>query len=352
MLPSVRPAPAKFPAVRLLTAIAAGRRPARRGLRRRRRRGRQSAGQWRRGRRAVRRGSRARPLARALGLPAGEGPQPRADLVEADGAVNIGPGHVGVHARARTAWPSGCSTTGAASSTARSAVYLARTPNGRARGPFPAPADPLVVEPPFRSRGAAEPGGDIAAIYDARVKLPSPGRWYVLAVTNADGRAVRRAVPDPGERAREHPRRGGARAAGEDRHAGLGRRRHRVDRHPRAAERHARAELRRGGRQEAGGAAVRHAAAVPDARVRARWWTSPSSCGAATATGWPSSTRRSTTTTWWRRACGRRCRPSACAPSRGCSRSTAKGKVAARLEGSFGTEAFEEAVKAALPASR
>lgn len=69
-----------------------------------------------------------------------------------------------------------------------SAVYLARTPTGRARGPFLAPADPLVVEPPFRSRGAAEPGGDIAAIYDARVKLPSPGRWFVLAVTNVDGR--------------------------------------------------------------------------------------------------------------------------------------------------------------------
>ena len=69
----------------------------------------------------------------------------------------------------------------------RSAVYLARTPTGPVRGPFLAPADPLVVEPPFRSRGAATPGGDIAAIYDARVNLPSPGRWYVLAVTNVDG---------------------------------------------------------------------------------------------------------------------------------------------------------------------
>jgi len=90
-----------------------------------------------------------------------------------------------------------------------SAVYLARTPNGRALGPFPAPADPLVVEPPFRSRGAAEPGGDLAAIYDARVKLPSPGRFYVLAVTNVDGRLfgapsqiqvnARENIPDVGE---------------------------------------------------------------------------------------------------------------------------------------------------------
>ncbi|HZI90441.1 MAG TPA: hypothetical protein VFD31_02300 [Thermoleophilaceae bacterium] len=91
----------------------------------------------------------------------------------------------------------------------RSAVYLARTPTGRALGPFLAPADPLVVEPPFRSRGAAEPGGDIAAIYDARVKLPSPGRWYVLAVTNVDGQLfgapsriqvnARENIPDVGE---------------------------------------------------------------------------------------------------------------------------------------------------------
>ena len=90
-----------------------------------------------------------------------------------------------------------------------SAVYLARTPKGRVLGPFLAPVDPLVVEPPFRSRGAAEPGGDLAAIYDARVKLPSPGRWYVLAVVNVDGRQfgapsqiqvnARENIPDVGE---------------------------------------------------------------------------------------------------------------------------------------------------------
>jgi hypothetical protein len=90
-----------------------------------------------------------------------------------------------------------------------SAVYVARTPTGRARGPFLAPADPLVVEPPFRSQGAAEPGGDIAAIYDARLDLPSPGRWAVLAVSEVEGRLVgapteiqvnaRESIPDVGE---------------------------------------------------------------------------------------------------------------------------------------------------------
>ncbi len=70
----------------------------------------------------------------------------------------------------------------------KTAVYLARTPNGRVLGPFPAPADPLVVEAPFRSKGAAEEGADIAAIYEAQVDLPKPGRWFVLAMTKAQGK--------------------------------------------------------------------------------------------------------------------------------------------------------------------
>ena len=93
----------------------------------------------------------------------------------------------------------------------KSAVYLARGPGQKAAGPFPAPADPLVVEAPFRSRGAAEPGHDIASIYEARVDLPRPGRWSVLAVTRSQGRLFgaatqievsrRDAIPAPGERA-------------------------------------------------------------------------------------------------------------------------------------------------------
>jgi hypothetical protein len=70
----------------------------------------------------------------------------------------------------------------------KTAVYLARSPDGKAIGPFPAPADPLVVEPPFRSEGAADVTTDIAAIYEARVDLPSPGKWYVLALSKAQGK--------------------------------------------------------------------------------------------------------------------------------------------------------------------
>ena len=93
----------------------------------------------------------------------------------------------------------------------KTGVYLARRPDGRAIGPFPAPADPLVVAPPFRSRGAAEAEGEIAAIYDAGVDLPRPGRWFVLAVTHSQGKlfgaasqidvAENGAIPAVGDRA-------------------------------------------------------------------------------------------------------------------------------------------------------
>ena len=92
----------------------------------------------------------------------------------------------------------------------KSAVYVARSPNSPARGPFPAPADPLVVEPPFRSQGAALESDAIAAIYEAEVPLREVGSHAVLVVTKtAQGlvgggaeitvaRASR--IPEPGER--------------------------------------------------------------------------------------------------------------------------------------------------------
>lgn len=70
----------------------------------------------------------------------------------------------------------------------KTAVYVARSPRGKASGPFPAPADPLVVDAPFRSRGAADATNEISAIYEAKVPLAKPGRWYVLAVTRSQGK--------------------------------------------------------------------------------------------------------------------------------------------------------------------
>jgi hypothetical protein len=92
----------------------------------------------------------------------------------------------------------------------KSALYVARTPRARARGPYPAPADSIVPKPPFLSRGAAADTADIKAIYAARVPFPGPGRYAVLAVTKVgagfDGGAsevtVKRSSPIPnvGER--------------------------------------------------------------------------------------------------------------------------------------------------------
>jgi hypothetical protein len=65
----------------------------------------------------------------------------------------------------------------------KTAVYVARTPSGRARGPFPAPADSLITKPAYRSRTAASETDPIASIYAAQVPFKSAGSHAVLVVT-------------------------------------------------------------------------------------------------------------------------------------------------------------------------
>ena len=96
---------------------------------------------------------------------------------------------------------------------APTAVYLARSENARAKGPFAAPADLLVTDPPFRSQTAATEKDPFAALYETRVPFDSPGRYAVLAVSKIKGQDVAAAgvvtvkrpaadrVPDVGERA-------------------------------------------------------------------------------------------------------------------------------------------------------
>lgn len=93
------------------------------------------------------------------------------------------------------------------------AVYVAESPQAVARGPYPAPADLLVTDPPFRSKQAAAESDPFAAIYSAEVELPRPGRVAVLAVTKVKEQLVgstgelrvisreRDQVPAAGERA-------------------------------------------------------------------------------------------------------------------------------------------------------
>jgi hypothetical protein len=92
----------------------------------------------------------------------------------------------------------------------RSALYVAASPGSQAVGPYPAPADSIVPEPAFLSRGAAADTKDIKAIYAAEVPFREPGRYAVLAVTEVGSRllgaatqvTVRRSspIPDVGER--------------------------------------------------------------------------------------------------------------------------------------------------------
>lgn len=65
----------------------------------------------------------------------------------------------------------------------KSAVYVAPTPDDEAQGPFPAPADSLVTKPEFRSQQAASAEDEIAAVYAAEVPLERPGRHAVLILT-------------------------------------------------------------------------------------------------------------------------------------------------------------------------
>jgi len=71
-----------------------------------------------------------------------------------------------------------------------SAVYLARTPRETARGPFPAPIDSMVPEGPYLSDTTAADPVAPKAIYAADVRLPRPGRYGMLVVTERGGGLV------------------------------------------------------------------------------------------------------------------------------------------------------------------
>ena len=71
-----------------------------------------------------------------------------------------------------------------------SALYIAKTPEDKAIGPIPAPADVLVTDPPYRSKQAATESDPFAAVYSATVDLDEPGKWSVLIVTKTGGQTI------------------------------------------------------------------------------------------------------------------------------------------------------------------
>jgi hypothetical protein len=72
----------------------------------------------------------------------------------------------------------------------KTALYVARSPSAPARGPYAAPADVLVTEAPYRSQQAATEADPFAAVYAAQVPFGRPGTYSLLSVTLVDGKPV------------------------------------------------------------------------------------------------------------------------------------------------------------------
>lgn len=72
----------------------------------------------------------------------------------------------------------------------KTALYVAQTPGAKARGPYVAPADVLVTAPPYRSQQAATEADPFAAVYAAQVPFGKPGKYSVMSVSLVDGKPV------------------------------------------------------------------------------------------------------------------------------------------------------------------
>jgi hypothetical protein len=70
------------------------------------------------------------------------------------------------------------------------AVYLAPNPGAPAQGPYAAPADVLLTQGRYRSRQSAEETDPFAAVYQSQVKFNRKGPWAVLVVTRAGGKYI------------------------------------------------------------------------------------------------------------------------------------------------------------------
>ena len=67
------------------------------------------------------------------------------------------------------------------------AIYIAPTPEEPAQGPFAAPADILLTQDRYKSKQAATETDPFAAVYAARVKFSKKGPWAVLVATRSGG---------------------------------------------------------------------------------------------------------------------------------------------------------------------
>ena len=64
-------------------------------------------------------------------------------------------------------------------------VYVATSPKAPAQGPYAAPADPIVPQAAFLSKGAAADTAQLKAIYEAQVPFAKTGKWYILTMSKS-----------------------------------------------------------------------------------------------------------------------------------------------------------------------
>jgi hypothetical protein len=70
------------------------------------------------------------------------------------------------------------------------AIYIAPAPGQPAQGPFVAPADILLTQDRYRSKQAASETDPFAAVYAANPRFTKAGAWAVLVTTRSGGRLV------------------------------------------------------------------------------------------------------------------------------------------------------------------
>jgi hypothetical protein len=73
---------------------------------------------------------------------------------------------------------------------APTAVYVGRNAGAPAAGPFPAELDPLLVDPPYRSTASATSADIFAAIYTTDLRLPGTGTYELLVVSRQGERLI------------------------------------------------------------------------------------------------------------------------------------------------------------------
>ena len=75
-------------------------------------------------------------------------------------------------------------------------VYVAKKSGGQVYGPFAAPADPMVPQPAYLSKQEAMDQGSLKAIYESEVKFASAGKWSAVSLTKTPQGVVAAYAPE------------------------------------------------------------------------------------------------------------------------------------------------------------